>query len=768
MADPVARIDGAPVRLIRKEMSMKTYVNKTILRSIPLNGNLKRYFSARYRWLCRNNGFAFADDYFKQTRQALMDLIASSDHTVEAIREAVRKSPLRYNSMAVRLFEVGLARPHIVLNFLKLYTGNLVNKPDQYKAYADLKEELDDQPSVHLWPSIEGVPYYVRSWVELLLSYQQWRADPNRSLVVLYQWCKDTGDRMANSHSFETWNKYWRTWSYQLTYNQEDIGKIIHAVDTLLEDSEVFPELYKDSTFARNPRWGEHLNVSSSTSGRHDRDFHDWQTIIQSGIRTVNGRRRLNAFGFPKLEFPRTPIPPAGTIDLVKKTGTNDFRPVAAPNRFIQETTKPAYQMLEAVVRKFNMDATWNQDRFDDELVSWVTDDTLSPSGVDLHHATNGLPLAIGDYLVKRLLLPQMRLSARMVRTKKYTTTAFQGEGGIWLRSELYDDFPSLVSASWENFVTASQAAWDSPVGDLFFRKGQPLGLLPSFRTLSLTHHLLVEAMCYEMGYRDSPYRILGDDIVIKYSKVARRYREVMHELGVQISEHKSYKGRLVEFAGKIFIKNQLPFHTPDHNVVQATNAVDFGHVARFPLRWRYLSHKTRKDIQSRVKRSWNEVSDHALNRGWEKVYNDWTLIRELGPSPTNKEIARAYDVISCVHSGNEYYITRVGEEVYSNLEGLMYFNDVGDSPLPYFDNGMRRVDNKYVVSYEKNYRYYDRKSQRYQRHLAVKLPDWYRKKFRPVSTDKLVAYGIVSMRTNSDDIQDAIRRKAFRNHLKG
>lgn len=751
----------------------KIFVNTTILNSIPLNGNLKRYFSARYRWLCNNNGSAFADQYFKETRQCLMTLISQKDHSDEAIREAVRNSPLRYNNMAIRLFKEGLTHPHIVLNFLKLYTGNLTVNPDSTQAYCDLKKELEEMEPAFLWPSIQDIPPFLRNWVNQWLDFQTWKSRGKETLPQLYQWYREDGDKMAKSHSFETWYKYWRTWSYQLTLDGLDLEAILLEVDDILDHSWVTPEMYKDSTIAGRPyRSARKLSESGAISRSHERDLLDWISMTRSGILMPNGtRQRIESFNFPSgLAFCSHPAR-AGSIDLVAKKGTNEFRPVAAPNRFLQETTRPAYVMLERVLRKFNMDATWNQDRFNTELVSWVTDDTIHPSGVDLHHATNGLPLALGDFVVQRILLPQVNASARARKKYRVSTNVFE----TWSRDrrgiheKTFDDFPKLVKSSWDNFLTASQAAWRSPVGDLSFRRGQPLGMLPSFRTLSLTHHLLVEAMCYEMGYRDSPYRILGDDIVIKYQKVAKRYRSVMNDLRVEISEHKSYSGRLIEFAGKIFIKNQLPFHTPDHSTVTSTNVFDYGHVTGIPLRWNHLSRKTRKDIQ-------RKVIDHAAQvraqqEEYERTTGVWRHFVQPDPIfldvPTDKAtVARAFDLVSVVDSRNPYYVSKVDADAYGYLEAFTYFDDKDEeSPLPYFGTGISWTPSGFLVSYEKNYRYYDRKNQRYQRHLAVKLPDWYKRKFRPVSTDILVTYGIVSLGKDTDSIQNAISRKATQNH---
>jgi hypothetical protein len=70
---------------------------------------------------------------------------------------------------------------------------------------------------------------------------------------------------------------------------------------------------------------------------------------------------------------------------------------------------------------------------------------------------------------------------------------------------------------------------------------GQPMGFKTSFMMLALTHHLIVQAAALESGLVDfHDYVILGDDIVIRNSTVAKHYIKIMAELGMSISMNKS------------------------------------------------------------------------------------------------------------------------------------------------------------------------------------------------------------------------------------
>jgi len=92
---------------------------------------------------------------------------------------------------------------------------------------------------------------------------------------------------------------------------------------------------------------------------------------------------------------------------------------------------------------------------------------------------------------------------------------------------------------------------------------GTPMGALGSFPAgLALPHHAIVQACAKEVG-RDLPftdYAVLGDDIVLWDSTVARRYRSHMvTTFGVVISEAKSIMGiRCAEFGKMIISQSEV------------------------------------------------------------------------------------------------------------------------------------------------------------------------------------------------------------------
>jgi hypothetical protein len=90
---------------------------------------------------------------------------------------------------------------------------------------------------------------------------------------------------------------------------------------------------------------------------------------------------------------------------------------------------------------------------------------------------------------------------------------------------------------------------------------GQPMGALSSWAMLALIHHFIVQVAAWEVGFPQDrlfkDYAVLGDDLVIANHRVARRYLQLLKELGVECGLHKSIlskKGIGLEFAKSTFI----------------------------------------------------------------------------------------------------------------------------------------------------------------------------------------------------------------------
>nr|WAK72388.1 MAG: putative RNA-dependent RNA polymerase [Mitoviridae sp.] len=120
-----------------------------------------------------------------------------------------------------------------------------------------------------------------------------------------------------------------------------------------------------------------------------------------------------------------------------------------------------------------------------------------------------------------------------------------------------------------EALLDVSQSDWDSPWGTVSYAAGQPMGLYGSFPLFHLSNMLLANlaegeerSSLRKKGTLDSlrtfdnghTFYTLGDDIVFSDPGVTNRYRRHLDRLGVDISEHKSFSGKVAEFAGFMFV----------------------------------------------------------------------------------------------------------------------------------------------------------------------------------------------------------------------
>jgi hypothetical protein len=123
------------------------------------------------------------------------------------------------------------------------------------------------------------------------------------------------------------------------------------------------------------------------------------------------------------------------------------------------------------------------------------------------------------------------------------------------LQIKLLRDIRGILEEDINLFETLSMSPWLTNSGELItWTKGQPLGLYPSFAAFALTHGVLVRSLEIELGLSEGDnFRILGDDIVISDSNLARRYREVLQVLQVPVSESKTLSSdRVTEFGGRV------------------------------------------------------------------------------------------------------------------------------------------------------------------------------------------------------------------------
>ena len=208
----------------------------------------------------------------------------------------------------------------------------------------------------------------------------------------------------------------------------------------------------------------------------------------------------------------------SGEIHFIQEPG-GKLRSVASPFRVYQHVLKPLGLELYDIIRTLPWDCTHNQMRAIPHIQSylWQGKDVHS---VDLSSATDLFPISLQDNVLRNVVSKDN-----------------------WDHIDLW--------------LEISKGVWKSPIGDLRWTKGQPLGMFPSFAAFTLTHGLLL----YHLNNRrhDDQFFVVGDDVVILDASLYRRYIATLDRMGCPWSPDKSIvSDKLSEFAGKIITSTKV------------------------------------------------------------------------------------------------------------------------------------------------------------------------------------------------------------------
>lgn len=175
------------------------------------------------------------------------------------------------------------------------------------------------------------------------------------------------------------------------------------------------------------------------------------------------------------------------------------LRIIAISDYFSQLYLKPIHNKIMNKLHNLPCDRTYTQSPFN----KWEINNESFWS-LDLSSATDRFPVEL-----------QKRLMARI--------------------------FDMKLAQAWQSIL--QERKFSTPEGDqLKYRTGQPMGTYSSWSVFTLTHHLVVYYCAQLCGYKNfDQYIILGDDIVIKNDKVAKKYIEIIKGLGVELSLQKTH-----------------------------------------------------------------------------------------------------------------------------------------------------------------------------------------------------------------------------------
>jgi len=87
------------------------------------------------------------------------------------------------------------------------------------------------------------------------------------------------------------------------------------------------------------------------------------------------------------------------------------------------------------------------------------------------------------------------------------------------------------------------------------YAAGQPMGAYSSWAVFALCHHLVIKEASVRAGFKSySNYMLLGDDVVLGDDDVAKHYNDILTQLGVETSPHKTHISKhCYEFAKRWF-----------------------------------------------------------------------------------------------------------------------------------------------------------------------------------------------------------------------
>jgi hypothetical protein len=131
-----------------------------------------------------------------------------------------------------------------------------------------------------------------------------------------------------------------------------------------------------------------------------------------------------------------------------------------------------------------------------------------------------------------------------------------------------------------------------SPTGHVYCEAGQPMGLYGSFPLFHFSNLVVADIALLRVQrikdnislYPDgSAFKVVGDDINHSDPDVDREYRNILQSLNVEISETKSFKGQIAEFAGFVCMpcaNDQVncfrPYKVPEGDFIK--NPLEFIH----------------------------------------------------------------------------------------------------------------------------------------------------------------------------------------------
>jgi hypothetical protein len=190
----------------------------------------------------------------------------------------------------------------------------------------------------------------------------------------------------------------------------------------------------------------------------------------------------------------------------------------ASPHLWVQHVLQPLGEMIYDEVKSLPWDCTFDQCKPDVSIMSALSSGSFCYC-FDLTSATDRFPFDLQLHTLKQV----------------FTSTTVQHH------IDLYDYLQKCPY----NFNSEP----------LIWKRGQALGMYPSFGTFTLTHGMLLFAL--NNGIHDNQFFVLGDDVIILNAELAAKYEKFLIDSEIEYSPHKTItSNHIAEFAGHIYSSN--------------------------------------------------------------------------------------------------------------------------------------------------------------------------------------------------------------------
>lgn len=341
----------------------------------------------------------------------------------------------------------------------------------------------------------------------------------------------------------------------------------------------------------------------------------------------------LKGSGYPTI-FPTIehldPISYAGEVHFIQEPGYK-LRAVASPYRIHQLALKPLGDSLGEIVKSLPWDCTFDQSRaipvIQEKLKSGCT-----VYSIDLSNATDYFPLELQEMVLRTIF-------------------------GDVIDIKLFRDL--------------SRMAWKSKHGDIMWKRGQPLGMYPSFFAFTLTHGLVLQTL----SNKDEQFLVVGDDVVIFDTELYNEYVKFLDKTHCPYSVEKGItSSSLAEFTGKVI--------TPDLVISQ--------------LKWRKMSNDSFLDLAKLI----GPRSRELMTKRQQKVFDAVKHLQE--PVGLNMSVPGKDLTFSLLET--EKFLSLVQQRVVRSLTGLtrtVWNNSMDDPSKRVLNPDTRAFDEKVLMVFQ-------------------------------------------------------------------